>query len=139
MKSSDYNVRTMRSTHKSAALHLFEGRKLKSFNRNSQLSGLGDMVGPRVQCREEEQEEGEEYGLEENSRRADGQGADRDKEDKHSRIAKRIALDILAQRQHQIRISSLLSVSLLVFGSSLAVLPACGRYFGASTSDAMIA
>jgi len=97
------------------------------------------MVGARVQCREEEQEEGEEYGLEENSRRADGQEADRDKEDKHSCIAKRIALGILAQRQHQIRISSLLSLSLFVLGSSLAELPVCGRYFGAPTSNAMIA
>jgi hypothetical protein len=97
------------------------------------------MVGARVQCREEEQEEGEEYGLEENSRRADGQGADRDKEDEHRRNAKRIALDILAQRQHQTRISSLLSLSLLVLGSSLAVLPVCGKYFGAFTSNTMIA
>jgi len=55
------------------------------------------MVGARVLCREEEQEEGEEYGLEENSRKADGQGTDRDEEDKHRRNAKRIALDILAK------------------------------------------
>jgi hypothetical protein len=36
-----------------------------------------------VSCQEEEQEEGEEYGLEENSRRADEQGADLDNKDEH--------------------------------------------------------
>lgn len=34
-------------------------------------------------CREEEQEEGGEYELEENSRRADERGADPDKKDEH--------------------------------------------------------
>jgi hypothetical protein len=36
-----------------------------------------------VLCREEEQEEDEEYELEENSRRADEQGADPDNTDEH--------------------------------------------------------
>lgn len=39
------------------------------------------MVGARVLCRGEEQEEGEEYELEENSRRADEQGVDPDNKD----------------------------------------------------------
>jgi hypothetical protein len=39
------------------------------------------MAGARVLCRGEEQEEGEEYELEENSRRADEQGADPDNTD----------------------------------------------------------
>ncbi len=41
------------------------------------------MVGARVLCREEEQEEGEEYELEENSRRADEQGVGPDNTDEH--------------------------------------------------------